>query len=122
MVWYHVSMGDDSWVTVSEAIRLLGKSEQTIRRWIKAGSIPVDKTHGITRIDISGHIPDGEQPESTRWKPSPDVTAIMTENAVLKERVDRLQAENAELWQTLREMAPKQLPPPARGWRWPWER
>lgn len=46
---------------------------------------------------------------------------------MLRERVQRLRAENGQLWQTLQESqrllaAPKPEPDPPPARRWPWQR
>lgn len=86
------------WATVKEAVELTGRSERTIRRWMKAGKIPVDRAGPGTRVDIAGLIPAmPSQPEALTG----EVAAMQREIDMLAGEVARLQADNDRLWQSL---------------------
>ena len=104
------------WATVKEAVELTGRSERTIRRWIKDGKIPVDRTGPGTRVDIAGLIPAmPPHPETMTG----EVAAMQREIDILAAEVARLQADNDRLWQMAQQaqaiavsLAPKALPAP----------
>jgi len=86
------------WASVKEAMELTGRSERTIRRWMKAGKIAVDRSGPGTRVDIAGLIP-AMPPHSDTM--TGEAVAMQREIDMLTAEVARLQADNDRLWQSL---------------------
>jgi hypothetical protein len=87
-------------VTISQAARLLGLSEKTVRRRVVRGELP-----GIQEATPQGYIwfvdiPD-QPPESETETPSGEVQALRELNVALRDRVDaqdrELEAKNQQL-------------------------
>ena len=104
------------WATVKQAVELTGRSERTIRRWIKNGKIPVDRTGPGTRVDIAGFMPVMPPQQEAL---TGEVAALQWEIDRLTGEVARLQADNDRLWQMAQQaqalamsLAPKALPAP----------
>lgn len=77
------------WVSVSEAVGKLGKSERTIRRWITRGRLPSrDGVDGL-EVDIAGKLPLDDRPESGESQAPPDLAGQVAE---LQAEVRHLQA------------------------------
>jgi hypothetical protein len=75
-------------VTVSEAVRLLGKTERTIRRWVDTGAIPADATITPLRVDIAGRLPPQEEAERpAESPPAPDVAMLLQKVECLEQRL-----------------------------------
>ena len=96
------------WVTVREAAERLGKSERTIRRWIAAEKLRVDRTTPVMRVDIAGHVYDNAgqtpvgdvtMPVSDRTTPGVDAGRV----AELEAEVTRLSAVLAEVRDALQD-------------------
>ncbi len=104
------------WATVKQAVELTGRSERTIRRWIKDGKVAVDRTGPGTRVDIAGLIPVTPPQQEAM---TGEVAALRREIDRLVDEVVRLQADNDRLWQMAQQaqalamsLAPKALPAP----------
>lgn len=136
------------WVTIEQAIVQLGKSERTIRRWVAAGRLPVDKSVIPHKVDIATELAGQEGiTSSDSGRPSgagSDVDRFQAEIDRLSDRLDnaiaetlRLQADKDKLEEKLeadktflqnalaealvnqRKLIEAGQP---RRWRWPWQR
>ena len=94
----------EQWATVSEAAAILNRSERTIRRWITAGKVAVDRTGPTIRIDIARLVPVG----AATARGMPLHAEIVGEADLLKAELERLReqledtrAERDRLWQAL---------------------
>jgi predicted DNA-binding transcriptional regulator YafY len=124
-------------VTISEAARLLGFSEKTIRRRVVRGELP-----GIREATPQGYtwfvdVPDDQPLEPETETPSGELQALRELNVALRDRVDaqdrELDAKNQQLAakdEQIRELhillqhAQAALPAPRKNlpwWRF-WER
>lgn len=124
------------WATVREAAELLGRSERTVRRWITAGKIRVDRTGPAIRVDIARLVPVSTTTAEgmpLRGQVVGDVELLQAEIERLRESLEDARAERDRLWQALAQsqavslaLAPErpQLTDgrPRRRWRWPWAR
>lgn len=76
------------WVSVSEAVRLTGKSERTVRRWMTGGRLAVRDDAGTLVVGVPPElVPDDRQATAT-----PDMPDMATKVAELEADVRRLQA------------------------------
>jgi len=75
-------------ITVPEAARRAGKDPETVRRWIRNGSLPARKIgtqHVIEEADLEALLDEEELPVPSEWgwdtlhdgKPMPNVVAII---------------------------------------------
>ena len=76
------------WVSVSEAVRLTGKSERTVRRWMAGGKVPTRDNAAGLQVGLTGEmVVRGRQEEAT--PDMPDMAARVVE---LEADARRLQA------------------------------
>ena len=76
------------WVSVSEAVRLTGRSERTVRRWMTGGRLAVRDDAGTLVVGVPPElVPDDRQAQATPG--TPDMTAKVAE---LEASVRHLQA------------------------------
>ena len=90
--------GQDSWLTVAEAVQVTGKSDKTIRRWVSANKVAHKRESGRIYIKLSslelanrqtGQVSD----QSRQIKLDVDMvelTRLRTENQLLAEENQRL--------------------------------
>jgi hypothetical protein len=90
--------GQDSWLTVAEAVQVTGKSDKTIRRWVSANKVAHKRESGRIYIKLSslelanrqtGQVSD----QSRQIKLDVDMvelTRLRTENQRLAEENQRL--------------------------------
>lgn len=76
------------WVNVSEAVRLTGKSERTVRRWMTGGKVPTRDTLAGLEVGLTGELVK-EGTQATATPDTPDMTTKVTE---LETSVRHLQA------------------------------
>lgn len=127
-----------SWVTVTEAADLLGKSRRTIRRWATQAKLPSKDTPKGKLVDVSGHLAGSERPSSdvgglqgrvaTLTADVDNLTEVVRsladERDYLRDRVkaqeDLLHEQNVII-QTMQMTKQKALPDPAKRRSW-WKR
>jgi len=117
-------------MTIADAARLLGVSERTIWRRVKAGKLATLDVHGKTCVQIDA--PDTETPLAGAGV---TLTGTVTElqaklEAAYRDRIGSLEAENTRLWAELQakqgivDRLTLMLPAPAHaapsGRLWPW--
>lgn len=86
---------NDTWLPVSEAAQVLGVSERTIWRRVRAGKLPIDRSvtpHlvGVSDVDSDAGMPEGDI-DSDR------VTELEGKILELQRKIERLAADNQEL-------------------------
>jgi len=124
------------WHTLSEAARLTGKSERTIRRKVAGGRLTTKREGDVLWVDLTG-IP---LLSPDKLAATPDTSDILAERDRLAAERDRLAAEVAHLSQRVDDLTGErdylrsalatslslqqraiEAPAPGR-WRWPWQR
>jgi hypothetical protein len=81
-------------MTITEIAKVTGKSEQSIRRAIKAGKLKatlIDGHYEINEVDLVGDYRCDSQSDSQTI--DTDSQAIVTENEALKRKISELQKE-----------------------------
>ena len=105
----------EKWVTITEATKLLGKSDRTIRRWESKGELPSQRRAGRVYVNVAG-FPIVE-PESEP-EPEPDLQALQVEVERLRAVLEEIKNERDYLRQLLAVSITeqKQLEPGRRPW------
>jgi len=125
-----------AWHTIPGAARLMGKSERTIRRKIAAGRLTTKHEGDALLVDLTGipllspdelaAAPDTADILAERDRLAAERDRLTAEVAHLSQRVDDLTGERDYLRQALATSLALQQraieAPPARRWRWPWQR
>lgn len=77
-----------TWVSVSEAVRLTGKSERTIRRWMTGGKVPTRDTLAGMEVGLAGNLVNHDR----RTPATPDMPDLAVRVAELEASVRHCQA------------------------------
>jgi transposase len=103
-------------MTIQEACQRLGKSESTIRRWIRSGKVAATLKDGVYDIAEDSTI----SPPDDQSSPNQNdqiITQLRSENDYLKERIKELEQarERADMitMQLSRQLEQKALPSPS---------
>ena len=64
-----ISTDDDYFIYMKEVCRLVGKSPDTIYRWVKKGKFPKGKRDGESRVWLESEI---DEYLAGTWKPTDD--------------------------------------------------
>ena len=127
------------WATVRQAAAQLHRDPRTVRRWIKKGTIPVDRTGPVILVDISGRLSDQTPGGTYQSQGTPlEVEALQVMLAEMRSERDFLREELRQAQDSVRALsgtvarqsqllieAPRQEPieaPRPRRFRWPWQR
>jgi len=96
-------------MTIQEVCNRLGKSESTIRRWIRCGKLHAEIIDGVYDIQLD---PPSDQPSPSQNDQL--ITQLRSENDYLKERISELEQarERADMitLQLTRQLDQKALP------------
>jgi len=85
------------WVTVTEAVKLLGKSERTIRRWMAKGRLPSRSEGRSVLVDVTGER-QAQRHDTPVIEPDTDRLEELSESIKkLYSRVQRLTKERDRL-------------------------
>jgi excisionase family DNA binding protein len=104
-------------LTVQQAARKSGKSEKTIRRWIKEGKLAAEQPGGptgvylIKRDDLEAVIPQ----VTKEWQEQSNQSALRVQMSLLEAAVEELQelvADQARDMELLQEQVKKLQPKP----------
>jgi hypothetical protein len=88
----------NTWVSVSEAAELLGKSERTVWRWVKRGKLAIDRSVTPHLVNVSDTVSDIDTDKTVTPTVTPDrVSELEGTVERLREKVDRLASENEQL-------------------------
>lgn len=81
-------------MTIQEACQRLGKSESTIRRWIREGKLAATKIDGIWNIPeaVVNDLSNGGYPVGNDQQAVAVVQQLQNENEYLKERIQELES------------------------------
>lgn len=81
------------WVSITEAVRLTGKSERTVRRWVAGGRLSIRHDAGLLVVGLPGDLlAHDRQAEAT-----PDAADMAAEIAALQAQLQACQALAAEV-------------------------
>lgn len=109
------------WTRITDAVRLTGKSDRTLRRWVTSGRLPALRKGAALWVNLAGvaTVPQPDAPASA----DADAT-LRAELAALRTQCDSLTEERDYLRAMLSQaLAPQRtaIEPPPRQWRWPWQ-
>ena len=106
---------DERWVTITEATKLLGKSDRTIRRYEAKGELPSVRRAGRVYVNVAGLPIIEPEPEP---EPEPDLQALQVEVERLRAVLEQVKSERDYLRQLLAVSLAenKQLEPGRRQW------
>jgi transposase len=93
-------LADVGWVTLAEAADASGASRSTLRAWYRRGDIPSRMElgqHGPERLVPLDAVLERAQSSPRLWKRAAEALHEEAEVAVLRQRVDQLEARVAEL-------------------------
>jgi len=82
----------EQWVSVAQASEIIGKSQRSVRRWIKSGQLRSRETPSGLQVEVSEYA-QAEEPK-TPGGATERLAALEAENTLLKR-------ENERLWQAL---------------------
>lgn len=97
-------------MTIAEVAKLINKSEQSVRRYIKTEKLKAVKVGGvydIDRKDIPESLYDSQPIDTDSQIIDSDSQAIFIENEYLKQRIDDLEAERNRLRNELQDKEQK---------------
>lgn len=122
------------WVSVSEAVGRLGKTERTVRRWVSGGRLPWRQGATGLEVDVAGFRQADDRPEEAPPDLAGQVAALQAEVRHLQAMLDRVTGECDYLRQahaaalTLQQALPERTvtagpasPQPAPWWQF-WRR
>lgn len=81
-------------MTIQEASQRLGKSESTVRRWIRQGKLSatmVDGVYDIPETAVDGYLNDQSMTRQVEGINQPMIDQLKAENEYLKERIQELE-------------------------------
>jgi len=81
-------------MTIQEASQRLGKSESTVRRWIRQGKLAatmVDGVYDIPESALNGYLNDQPMTRQVEGVDQPMIDRLKAENEYLKERIQELE-------------------------------
>lgn len=103
-------------LSIQQAARKIGKSEKTIRRWIKDGKLKAENYGGgylIRREDVTKLTPH----VTKEWQEQSDLSHIRLQYTLLESQVEQLkllvdaqQGEIEELQRQVKKLTPKKAP------------
>lgn len=68
LIIFDYNMGMQEWLSLADCASLLGKSEQTIRRWVTSGKLPsyrVGNSYVVDPADFRAYVAKSAVPEKT---------------------------------------------------------
>lgn len=123
-----------TWTPIDKAAELSGKSDRTLRRWVASGKLRHRREAGRLYVDLSSpaltggdsgqdsdiasELTEARQQIATLTAELASVKAVLSE--VIGERDYLRQALAMSL--TLEQKRLEAATPPARPWRWPWQK
>ena len=81
-------------MTIQEASQRLGKSESTVRRWIRQGKLTatmIDGVYDIPEKALNGYLNDQSMTRQLEGVDQPIIDQLKAENEYLKERIQELE-------------------------------
>jgi len=81
-------------MTIQEACQRLGKSETTVRRWIKQGKLAskmVDGVYDIPEMAVNDYLNDQSMTRQVEGADQPMIDQLKAENEYLKELIQELE-------------------------------
>ncbi len=94
-------------MTIQEACQRLGKSESTIRRWLRQGKLEAIKVHGLWDIPeaaINDYLNDQSPAGSDQSNDQADDQSPVGDDRANDQMIDRLKEENSYLKERIAEM------------------